>query len=107
MAVSDASPRPFLNTHQLTSGRPSDLVSPQLYLDSEAPGYRTGAIGVLTFSIIALCTALAMYAYLRHQNAVRDKLALTNPEADPAVPPEFDVDEDRTDMQDLKFRYML
>lgn len=85
----------------------SDLVSPQLYLDSEAPSYRTGALGVLTFSIVALVTALCMYAYLRHQNAVRDKLALSNPAADPYIPSELDEDEDRTDMQDLKFRYMM
>jgi ACS family allantoate permease-like MFS transporter len=85
----------------------SDLVSPQLYFDSEAPAYRTGAIGVLTFSIVALLTALCMYAWFRHQNAMRDKLALTNPEADPSVPPSGDEDQDRTDLQDLRFRYMM
>ncbi|KAK9898018.1 MFS general substrate transporter [Cystobasidium minutum MCA 4210] len=97
----------FTNASVFLGFAVGNLVSPQLYFDSEAPSYRTGAIGVLSFSIVACVTALCMYAYLRHQNAVRDKLALSNPAADPSIPPELDEDEDRTDMQDLKFRYMM
>jgi hypothetical protein len=85
----------------------TDLVSPQLYLDAEAPSYRTGIFGVLSMSCISVGTAAGLYLYMRSENKRRDRLAETDPSADPDEPESASQDPDRTDRQDLRFRYML
>lgn len=82
----------------------ADLVAPQLYLSDEAPHYHTGLYGVLSFSCIAATSALALYAYLRWENGRRDRLQR---QVDQNIQLAEGMDNDRTDRQDLSFRYMM
>ncbi|KAF2808121.1 dipeptide transmembrane transporter [Mytilinidion resinicola] len=84
-----------------------NIVSPQLFLTSEAPHYGTGCRAMLV--AICLCQALSVGLgwYYRFQNKKRDRVLAEAPvEAVNAASVEDEEFLDRTDMEDaLKFRY--
>ncbi|KAK6068209.1 major facilitator superfamily transporter [Seiridium cupressi] len=84
-----------------------NIVSPQLFISTEAPGYRTGVRAMLVAIILCQILSLALGLYYYFENKRRDKMVermLTSE----VVLPELENEEflDRTDKEDwVKFRY--
>lgn len=85
----------------------SNIISPQLFIASEAPGYKTGIRSMLVAmaTTLALTIALGLYYFL--ENKRRDRvLAATPQEVIDAYSVQNEEYLDRTDKEDsLRFRY--
>ncbi|KAK9893255.1 MFS general substrate transporter [Cystobasidium minutum MCA 4210] len=85
----------------------TNIIAPQTFLASEAPGYRTGIIYTLIMMSIYIVLAYATWFDMILENRRRDKLALT----DPAYSRAHDNSDvlnglrDLTDRQNKHFRY--
>ena len=84
-----------------------NIVSPQLFISSEAPGYGTAMRGILASTSVVLLIELLLGCYYLWENRRRDRiLAETPQEVVDAITFENEEYADRTDMEDfLKFRY--
>ena len=84
-----------------------NIVSPQLFISSEAPGYGTAMRGILASTSVVLLIELLLGVYYIVENRKRDKiLAETPQDVIDAITFENEEYADRTDIEDyLKFRY--
>lgn len=85
----------------------TNIITPQTFLASEAPGYRTGLIYTLAFLVAYILLAWYTWFDMNMENKRRDKLAETNPEYS-RVHDNSDVLNglrDLTDIQNGHFRY--
>ncbi|KAJ5489332.1 hypothetical protein N7539_004222 [Penicillium diatomitis] len=89
-----------------------NIIGPQLFFAREAPKYQSGFLATIVCLAICLITALALFFYLRWENARRDRLSMTGRPAELSAPgdkqetgtsaPLVDV----TDLKNLDFRYV-
>ena len=84
-----------------------NIVSPQLFISAEAPGYKTGCHAMLVASMLCLALTVLLGVHYKVQNTRRDRLLAVTPEGDiAAMSSENEEFLDRTDIEDkLKFRY--
>lgn len=84
-----------------------NIVSPQLFIASEAPHYGTGCRAMLVAITICEVMCIMLFCYYRYENKRRDKvLAETPQEVIDAMSVENEEFLDRTDIEDsLRFRY--
>jgi len=84
-----------------------NIVSPQLFITSEAPHYKTGCAAMLVAIVLCLVLTVALGLYYVLENKRRDRvLASTSLEVLAAMSVKDEEFLDRTDMEDaLKFRY--
>ncbi|KAF7719350.1 Uncharacterized protein PECH_006366 [Penicillium ucsense] len=54
-----------------------NIIGPQLFFAHEAPKYQSGFLAIIVCLVICLITALALFFYLRWENARRDRLSMT------------------------------
>ncbi|GAA5864731.1 hypothetical protein JCM1840_002211 [Sporobolomyces johnsonii] len=81
------------------------ICGPQLFLAREAPLYKTAMATIIAWLIIYLLTMLAFRQLCARENNRRDRLAADGvEEAKPRLASEED---NRTDIEDLAFRYVL
>lgn len=85
----------------------SNIISPQLFISTEAPGYKTGIRAMLVCMALTLALTIALGLYYVYENRRRDKvLAETPQEVLEAMAVKDEEYMDRTDMEDsLRFRY--
>ncbi|KAK9893892.1 MFS general substrate transporter [Cystobasidium minutum MCA 4210] len=57
----------------------TNIITPQTFLQSEAPGYRSGLIFTLSMLVAYIILSYATWFDMRRENKRRDQLALTDP----------------------------
>lgn len=84
-----------------------NIVSPQLFISTEAPGYKTGCQAMLVAAALCLALSAGLGFYYRYENARRDRLLRATPkEVLDAMTVDNEEFLDRTDREDeLRFRY--
>ena len=88
------------------------IVGPQLWQAEDAPRYVKGCISSIVSWVLLIVTYSTYYMVLKRENTRRDRLAQVEGDELTAKQEEqaqigVSVESDRTDRQDLRFRYML
>ncbi|EPS32161.1 hypothetical protein PDE_07121 [Penicillium oxalicum 114-2] len=88
-----------------------NIIGPQLFFEHQAPKYQSGFLAIIICLAICVATALALFFYLRWENARRDKLGSA------VLPGAAEMSEkggagvvqdlvDTTDLKNMNFRYV-
>lgn len=84
----------------------ANIISPQTFLASEAPRYRTGVAVTLAAFCINIVLFTALYLIYRVENKKRD-LNPAGVESGDATAELIDAFSDKTDLENKKFRYKM
>jgi len=85
----------------------ANIIAPQFFIASEAPGYRTGYSAIMGFLVLGICM-LALYGFgLRMENKKRDRMEaeLRASGVDVDSQREAEMLMDKTDKEKVFFRY--
>ena len=86
----------------------ANIIAPQFFISTEAPGYRTGYSAIMGFLSAGICM-LAIYAVgLRFENEKRDKVIAEKRAAGVDVDAEREAESllDKTDREKTYFHYL-
>ncbi|KAJ5988165.1 MFS general substrate transporter [Penicillium waksmanii] len=82
-----------------------NIIGPQTFKDSEAPGYHSAYIAMLVGYIVKLTAIIALYLYMYLENKKRDREAVDNFESDADGVENGMLDQ--TEIDNKEFRYVL
>ncbi|KAJ5102809.1 hypothetical protein N7532_003338 [Penicillium argentinense] len=82
-----------------------NIIGPQTFKDSEAPGYHSAYIAMLVGYIVKLGAIVVLYAYMYLENKKRDREAVENLESDDDAVENGMLDQ--TEIDNKGFRYVL
>ncbi|KAJ5653603.1 hypothetical protein N7490_000606 [Penicillium lividum] len=81
-----------------------NIIGPQTFKSSEAPGYHSAYIAMLAGYSVKLVAIVALYLYMYYENKRRDRLALGDADSDDGVEAGM---LDQTEIENKRFRYVL
>jgi ACS family allantoate permease-like MFS transporter len=81
------------------------ICGPQLFISSEKPLYPTAMVTIIVMYIIFIVSQLAYRQLCAFENRKRDRMAAEGIEE--AVPRKATDEDNVTDVDDLRFRYVL
>jgi hypothetical protein len=86
----------------------ANIVAPQFFIASEAPGYKTGYSAIMGFLAVGICMLIVYAVGVRFENAKRDKREAEQRAAGIDVDAEREAESllDKTDREKIYFRYL-
>ncbi|CAG8333617.1 unnamed protein product [Penicillium salamii] len=82
-----------------------NIIGPQTFKDSEAPGYHSAYIAMLVGYVVKLLCIIALYAYMYLENKRRDRQAIDGQEVEAEGVENGMLD--KTEIENKGFRYVL
>ncbi|GIJ90107.1 hypothetical protein Asppvi_009057 [Aspergillus pseudoviridinutans] len=81
-----------------------NIIGPQTFKDSEAPGYRSAYIAMLVGYMVKLVSITALYVYMYLENKRRDRMSIEESDGDRGIENGM---LDQTEIDNKQFRYVL
>lgn len=84
-----------------------NVIGPHAFLESEAPGYRTGCVVIVCCAVAQICVTFGLRVLLRRRNKKREEEAATAAQRGEEEEETWFDGVDATDFENPHFRYML